>query len=117
MITRLFDQTYLIFSGPSAKKGRMKTKVIILAIGVLGLLPSLAAAGEFEAHCEGAAVCKGTIQGTGMFQIREDNGLGLNCTAVTGSTTVSSTSATGSAQLQFEGCTLWPVAYACQSGG
>jgi len=87
----------------------MKAKLVfLLMIGAVAILPTRASAGEFEAHCEGATLCKGIIQGTGAFHMRETSFLALEvtCTSVEGETTLTTTSSTGSARLTFQGCSL-----------
>lgn len=83
---------------------------LVLLVALVGSIASLhatgASAGEFEMHCEGAAVCQGTVQGTGEFHIGESGGIKVICISMGGTTTLNSTTSTGTAQLLFHGCKL-----------
>jgi hypothetical protein len=86
----------------------MNRKLMLLASGVLAALafaalPALASAGEYEAHCEGAKECVGTITG-GHAELRNDAGQSITCTITEGDTSFKTTSTTGTANLTFKEC-------------
>jgi len=81
---------------------------MLLAAGALSALalaalPALASAGEYEAHCEGAAECIGEFTG-GPSSIVSDNGDTITCTAVGGTTSFATTSTTATANVHLTGC-------------
>jgi hypothetical protein len=66
----------------------MKMKLLLLAARVfttlaLAALPAISFAGDFEARCEGAATCEGTITSAGaqaQYELENDAGYRLRCT-------------------------------------
>lgn len=81
---------------------------MLLAAGALAALafaalPTIASAGEYEAHCEGAAECTGTITGS-HAELNNDNNEAITCTITEGTTSFTSTSTTGKASLTFKEC-------------
>lgn len=86
----------------------MKKKSMLLATGaltalVLAALPAVAAAGEYEAHCEGAATCGGTITGT-VTEIEYGTGEKAKCLAAVGNISLPTTSSTGTASVTLTNC-------------
>jgi hypothetical protein len=90
----------------------MSKKLMLLAAGALtalafAALPAVSSAGEFEAHCEGAAICEGTITSGGnpvTYELENSNGQRIRCTELTGNTSFTSTTKTGTATLDFGNC-------------
>jgi hypothetical protein len=100
----------------------MSKKMMLLAAGVLAALaftalPSIASAGEFNATCSSGATCTGTVQSTGHATLESSGGLQVTCTSVTGSTSQTNNSSTGSANLVFHGCTESVFGTSCGTGG
>jgi hypothetical protein len=89
----------------------MNRKLILLGAGVLtalafAALPAVSSAGEFEAHCEGAATCTGTITAAAgtIIELENDAGQRIRCTELSGSASFTSTTRTGTATLDFGNC-------------
>lgn len=89
----------------------MSKKLMLLAAGALtalafAALPAVSSAGEFEAHCENAATCTGTIApaaGT-TIELENDKGQRIRCTELSGETSFTTTTKTGTATLDFGNC-------------
>jgi len=101
----------------------MNKKLMLLAAGVLSALafaalPALASADEFQAHCEGAAECTGTIAG-GVSELENSAGERIKCTGLTGNAKFATTSTTGTANLVFTECReqITAFKFKCNGGG
>jgi len=83
-------------------------RLTLLAAGALtalalAALPALASAGEYEAHCEGAAECVGEITGTPV-EMEWSNGEKFLCNEAKGNTSFTTTTTTGTANVVLTGC-------------
>jgi hypothetical protein len=101
----------------------MNKKMMLLATGAfvavaLAVLPAVAAAGEYEAHCEGAATCGGTITG-GFTEIEYGSGEKAKCMAAVGNVSLPTTSSTGTASVTLTNCREQVTAFQfpCTSSG
>ncbi len=86
----------------------MNNKLMLLATGALAALalaalPAAAAAGEYEAHCEGAATCGGTITGI-TTELVYGTGEKAICQAAVGNISLPTTSSTGTASVTLTNC-------------
>lgn len=92
--------------------------IAALIVAACAAFPALASAGEYEAHCEGAAVCQGTITG-GVVEIESSVGGAVRCEATGGYATFASTTTTGTVNLVFTGCreVVTPFTSKCNSPG
>jgi hypothetical protein len=100
-----------LFWIPVKQRKAIMKKLMLLATGALiafafAALPAISSAGEFEAHCEGAAKCEGTITtpAGGFFELENNAGQRIRCTELSGSTSFTSTTKTGTATLDFGNC-------------
>jgi hypothetical protein len=100
--------TELHFGLTQKERQIMKKKSMLLATAaltalVLAALPAVAAAGEYEAHCEGAATCGGTITG-GQLELEYGTGEKAKCLASVGNVSLPTTSSTGTASVTLTNC-------------
>ncbi|HVD39626.1 MAG TPA: hypothetical protein VNC16_01295 [Solirubrobacterales bacterium] len=103
----------------------MNKKLMLLAAAALSALafaavPTVASAGEYEAHCEKAGVvqatCNATISG-GIAELSDTNGLRIHCKTVGGTASFTTTTSTGTASLQFKECTDAVFGLECNNQG
>src|SRR5215216_3701389 len=106
------------------KGNPMSKKLMLLAAGALtalafAALPTVASAGEFSADCLVGATCTGTIAG-GTATLQDDSGGAagrVTCSSVSGTTSQTSGSSTGTAELTFHGCKEGVSNGTCTSAG
>jgi len=77
-----------------------------------------ASADEFQAHCEGAAECTGTIAG-GVTELENSAGERIRCVGLAGVAGFATTTTTGTASLIFTECReqITAFKFKCNSAG
>ncbi|HVD39471.1 MAG TPA: hypothetical protein VNC16_00510 [Solirubrobacterales bacterium] len=105
----------------------MNKKLMLLAAAALSALafaavPTVASAGEYEAHCEDAAgntvaTCNVSITG-GFAELSDTTGLRIHCKTVSGTGSFTTTTSTGTvAKLEFKECTDFVFGTECNNQG
>ncbi|HVD39470.1 MAG TPA: hypothetical protein VNC16_00505 [Solirubrobacterales bacterium] len=104
----------------------MNKKLMLLAAAALSalalaVLPTLASAEEYEAHCRWPSglpksVCEYSITG-GFAELSDTSGLRIHCKTVGGTGQLTSTTSTGTAILQFKECTDFVFGTECNNQG
>ncbi|HVD39472.1 MAG TPA: hypothetical protein VNC16_00515 [Solirubrobacterales bacterium] len=104
----------------------MNKKLMLLAAAALSALafaavPTVASAGEYEAHCQDAAgntvaTCNLSITG-GFAELSDTSGLRIHCKTVSGTASATTTTSTGTAILEFNECTDFVFGTECNNQG
>ncbi|HVD39482.1 MAG TPA: hypothetical protein VNC16_00565 [Solirubrobacterales bacterium] len=104
----------------------MKKKLMLLAAAALSALafaafPTVASAGEYEAHCEDAAgntvaTCNLSIT-SGFVELSDTSGLRFHCKTLSGTGSFTSTTSTGTATLELGECTDLTFGTECNNQG